>query len=118
MGISFGIDVEEGIIYAIAEGKIGPEELQAYITNLRADPKFHPALVQVIEFRLAVPNMTDADIKTLVSALPADHAKKLALVFTDGSAKELGLMFKNGATDIDVELFADLGSAIEWVTSD
>ena len=49
MGITYEIDAEDGVIYAIAEGTIGLEENQAFRKNLLADPNFSPELVIIIE---------------------------------------------------------------------
>ncbi len=117
MGISFNIDVEEGIIYAIAEGTIGPEDVQTYRKNLRADPKFRPGLGEIVEYRLAQISLTDDEVKTLASNLPADHTSKLALVAV-GPQMERALRYKEWRTDISVEVFTDLWSAKKWVTSD
>ena len=83
MGINFEIDTEEGVIYSIAEGKIGLAELQTYVADLRADPNFSRDLAIIIEFRLAQQNITDEEVKALASALPMDNARRLAMV-TDG----------------------------------
>ena len=93
MGISFNIDAEEGIIYAIAEGKIGPEEVQAHRESLVADPKFNPDLSEIIEYRLSGFYFTEEEAKTLASTVPVKHAKKVAIVAT-GPDRENALRYK------------------------
>ena len=48
MGISFEIDAEEGVIYSIAERKIGPEDILAHRKGLLTDPKFHLILSKLL----------------------------------------------------------------------
>ena len=115
MGIRFEIDAEEGIIYSIAEGQIGPEDLRGYAKNLLADPKFHTNLGEIIEFRLAGPNISDEEVEALASNLLAVHPRKLAMVFVIGSARKLGLRYKELVRDkMVVEVFTDLKSARKW----
>ena len=117
MGISFNIDAEAGIIYAIAEGKIGIEDIQTHRRNLRADPEFRPGLGQIIEYRLSQSSVSDEDRKTLASTIPKDHLRKVALVAT-GPQKEGALRFKGMVKDMPVEVFTDVASAKKWITSD
>jgi len=118
MGISFNIDTEKGIIYAIAEGTIGRGDFRAYAINLLSDPMFHTSLGEIIEFRLAASNISDTEIEALASALTADHTSKLALVFPAGQERELGLRYKELVKDMPVEVFTDMWSAKEWVMSE
>ena len=119
MGINFNINAEEGIIYAIAEGKIGIEEFQTYARSMLADPKFHTNLGEIIEFRLADSNITDEEIEILASALLADHTRKLAMVFPAEPVGRLGLQYKELVRGkMPVEVFTDLSSAKKWVKSD
>ena len=76
MGINFKIDEEEGIIYAIAEGTIGPEDIHAHRKSLLADPGFRPDLVEIIEYRLSGFSFSDEEAKALTSTVPAKQAKK------------------------------------------
>ncbi len=118
MGISFEIDAEEGVIYSIAEGKIGLEDLKTYITDLWADPNFSPDLGHILELRLAHQNVTKEEVKALTAALPVDHTRKLAIV-ADGTKRELALRYKEWVKEkIPVEVFTDFGSAKKWTTSD
>ncbi len=118
MGINFEIDTEEGVIYSIAEGKIGLAELQTYVADLRADPNFSRDFVLIIEFRLAQQNITAEEVKALASALPVDLTRRLAIV-ADGPKRDLALGFKELVRGrILVEVFTDFGSAKKWVTSD
>ena len=117
MGISFEIDATEGIIYSLAEGKIGLGDLQTYMIDLRAGPKFSPDVVHIIEFRLAQQNITDEEVKALAAALPEVHTRRLALV-AEGTHRDLALQYKKWVKGLPVEVFTDLGSAKKWVTSD
>ena len=76
IGINFYIEAEEGIIYSIAEEKIGPEDILAHRKSLLADPKFHPDLVEIIEYRLSGFSFSDEEAKALTSTVPAKQAKK------------------------------------------
>ena len=119
MGISFEIDTEEGVIYSIAEGKIGLADLQAHREKLVADPRYHPDLGHIIEFRLGHLIISEEEAKTLAS----DHAtgvnpRKLAIV-GKGLNKKASLQYQQGVKGKTlVEVFTDFGSAKEWVTSD
>ena len=118
MGISFEIDGEDGIIYSIAEGKIGLGDLQTYVANLQADPSFSRDLAIIIEFRLAQQNITDEEVEALASALPLDNARRLAMV-ADGPNRDVALRYKELVKEkIPVEVFTDFGSARKWVISD
>ena len=117
MGISFKIDAEEGIIYAIAEGNIRPDDVQAYRKNLRTDPKYQPGLGEIIEYRSAQFLLSDEDVNTLASTVPVDRPRKVALVAV-GPQKERALQYKEWRNDMPVEVFEDLGSAKKWITSD
>ena len=119
MGIKFEIDVKEGIIYSIAEGTVGPEEIQAYRKELRADPNLRPDLAEIVEYRLASFGITDEELNTLASTFPMGLSRKLAFVISDGPNKEFALRYKERVKEkILVEVFTDLGSAKKWVTSD
>ena len=118
MGIIFNIDAEEGIIYAIAEGKIGPEEVQAYRNYIRADAKFRSGLVEIVEYRLSNIQITDEETKFLASARNKDLSRKLAIVVAAGSQERGALLFSQLVEEIPVKIFTDLGSAKKWVTSD
>ena len=118
MGINFKIEAGEGIIYSMAEGTIRLEDIQVHRKSLLADPKFHPDLVEIFEYRLSRFKFTEDEAKTLASTVPALHARKVALV-ADGSNRELALRYKEWVREkILVEVFTDLGSAKVWVTSD
>ena len=118
MGMSFKIDAEEGIIYAIAEGTIGLEENQAFRKNLLADPNFSPELVIIIEYRMSSIRMSGEEEKALAATLPVKRIRKVALVAT-GPGRESALRYKGLVKGKSlVEVFTDLGSAKKWVTSD
>ena len=118
MGISFKIEAEEGIIYAIAEGTIGLEENQAFRKNLLADPNFSPELVIIIEYRMSSISMSGEEEKALAATLPAKRIRKVALVAT-GPGRESALRYKElvkGKTFLEV--FSNMRSARKWVISD
>ena len=118
MGISFEIDTEEGIIYAMAEGKIGLEDIQAAQKNVVADPNFSPALVLIIEFRMSSISMSYKETLALADSLPAEPPRKVSIVAT-GSGRELFVRYKDFVRGkSNVEVFSDMGSAKKWVTSD
>ena len=119
MGISFEIDAEEGVIYSIAERKIGPEESLAHRKSLLADPRFHPDLVEIIEYRLSGFRFSPEEVKALaLSTVPAERPRKLAVV-ADGPKRELALRYKEWVkAKVLVEVFKDFGSAKKWATSD
>ena len=119
MGISFKIDAEEGIIYAIAEGTIGLEDLLAHRKNVRNDPDFSPSLVQITEFRMSKFGISDEEGKALASSLPVYLLRKTALVFSAGPNREWALRYKEWVKEkMPVEVFTEVGSAKKWVTSD
>jgi len=66
MSISFKIDLEEGVIYSVAEGKLGFEDLKTYMTTLRSDPNFSTNLVHILEIRMAQQNISESEVKALV----------------------------------------------------
>ncbi len=117
MGIIFKIDTDEGINYALAEGLIRAEDIWSYRKNLRADPKFHTGLCEIVECRLSRFSISDKESKALASDRPADHTRKVAIV-GDGPIMRLALRYKELSVDKPVEVFSDLGSARKWVTSD
>ena len=119
MGISIKIDTEEGIIYALAEGKIGPDDILAYRKDLRADPKYNPDFGLIFEFRLSNLGISDSEGKDLAAELPADFIKKSAVVYSEGSNKEFALRYKEWVKEkVLIKVFTDLGSAKKWITSD
>lgn len=118
MGIGFHIDVEEGFIYAFAEGEIRAEDVRAHRKNLRADPDFSPSLGHIMEFRLSGFRISDQEGKSLAAALPLDHTRKTAIVAV-GPNKDWAIRYRRMIVDrIQVEVFTDLGSARKWITSD
>ena len=118
MGFTFKVDAEEGIIYAIAEGNIGAEDIQAHRKNVRDDPEYSPSLGHIIEFRLSNFNISEREGKTLAATLPLDTTKKTALIAV-GSNKDWAIRYRTMIIDrIQVEIFSDLSSAKKWVTSD
>ena len=119
MGISFEINAEEGVIYSIAEGTIGLEDSLAHRKNLLADPKFHPDLVEIVEFRLSGFRFSPEEVKALTfSTVPSERPRKLAVV-ADGPKRKLALRFKEWVkAKVLVEVFTDFGSAKKWTTSD
>ena len=118
MGISFKIDTEEGIIYAIAEGAIGLEDNQAFRKNLLADPNFSTELVAIIEYRMSSIRMSGEENKALAATLPAKRIRKVALV-ASGPGRESALRYKELVKGKSlVEVFADMWSAKKWVISD
>ena len=118
MGISYYIDSEEGVVYSIAEGKIGLEELQAFRNNLLAEPNFSSELVLIIEFRMSSMKMSNEETEAYAFSLPAKRTRKVALVAT-GPGRDTVLRYKELVKGKSlVEVFSDLGSAKKWVTSD
>ena len=117
MGISFNIDADVGIIYAIAEGKIGAEDVHAYRKNLFADPLFFPGLGEIVEYRLSDIQISEEETKILASTRPTELSGKLALVVV-GIQERGALRFKEMVKDVPVEVFTDMRSAKKWVTSD
>ena len=117
MGISFKIDAEEGIIYAIAEGTIGLKDFLAHRKNVRDDPDFSPRLVHIFEFRMSGMSITDSEAQSLAADIPPDPTRKVAMVAV-GHNRDWALRFKEMVKDVPVEVFSDLGSAKKWITSD
>ncbi len=118
MGISFKIDSDEGIIYALAEGTIRPEDVHAFRKNLLADPNFSPDLVTIVEYQLASIKLTDGEVRYLVADLLAVHPRKVAIVSSE-QRWESALRYKDLVKEeILVEVFTDFGSAKKWITSD
>ena len=117
MGISFKIDAAEGIVYAMAEGSIGAADILAYRKDLRADPKFHTDLAEIIEFRMSLLTITDEEAKALAFDRPGDHIRKVAIVAV-GSNRNWALRYQEISVDKPVEVFTDLGSAKKWLISD
>ena len=117
MGISFKIDTEEGVIYSVAEGKLGFEDLKTYMETLRADSNFSTNLVHIFEIRMAQQNISELEIKALASALPVEHTKRFAIV-AHGVKRDLALKYKESVKGLPVEVFTDFNSAWEWVLSD
>ena len=66
-GISFETDAEEGVIYSVAEGTLGLEDIQDNREKLPADPRFHPDLVEIVEYRLSGFRFSDEEVKALAS---------------------------------------------------
>ena len=119
MGISFKIDTEGGVVYAMAEGILGIEDVRSLRKNLLADPKFNPDFGVIIEFRLSNFRVSDSEGKILAAELPAGFVRKAALVHTAGPNREWALRYKEWARGkVLVEVFTDVGSAKKWVTSD
>ena len=119
MGISFEIETEEGIVYAMAEGNLGIEDVLSFRKNLLADPEFNPDVRVIIEFRLSNFRVSDSEGKILAAELPTGFVSKAALVHTAGPSKEWALRYKEWARGkVLVEVFTDVGSAKKWVTSD
>ena len=116
MGFVFEIDVEEGIIYSIAEGTIGLEDIQANGEKLVADPRYHPDLSHIIEFRLSRLSLSEEEVKVLASTHTLGvNPRKLAMV-ADGPQRKALLQYKEWiAEEILVEVFTDFGSAKEWL---
>ncbi len=118
MGISFEIDSDEGIVYAMAEGTIGLEDLLTAREKLLADPNFSPDLPTLIEFRMSNIGMFDKETEALISSLPTQPKRKLAIVGV-GANREWALRYKELVKDkVHVEVFTDMWSAKKWVTSD
>ena len=118
MGISFKIDTEEGIVYAMAEGTIGLEEIEAFRKNMFADPNFSPDLVTIVEYRMSSIKLSEKEAEALAFSLAAKRTRKVALVATGPGRKTVlqYMDFVKGKSN--VEVFTDLGSAKKWVTSD
>jgi len=117
MGISFKIDAAEGIVYAMAEGTIGLEEIQAARNNLMADPSFSPDFVTIVELRLSDIKLSNREIETLALSQPGHPTRKVAIVVV-GAGRELFLRYKELVKGKPAEVFSDLGSAKKWVISD
>lgn len=117
MGISFEIDSDEGIIYAMAEGTIRLKDVHAFRKNLLADPNFSPDLVTIVEYQLASIKLTDGEVRYLVADLLAVPPRKVAIVSSE-QRWESALRYKDLVKEeILVEVFTDFGSAKKWVTS-
>ena len=93
MGINCKIDEEEGIISSLAEGAVGPEDIHSHRKNLPADPGFHPELVEIFQCRLSRFRFSDEGAKALASTVPAEDARKAAIV-ADGKNRETVLRYK------------------------
>ena len=51
MGISFEIDVDEGLVYIASEGQILPAEWPEFVNKIRTDPNFENGLDLIIDRR-------------------------------------------------------------------
>ena len=69
MGITYKIDVENGVIFTVAEGEIGAADIQANTTRFTADPLYTPNLPQLFDGRSAQFSFSSANSPLLVFAL-------------------------------------------------
>ena len=121
MGIRYLIELEDGIIYAMAEGKITPENILAYRRDLRADPKFNGDLCEIIDFRLSHLLISFKEAADLATTILDYHVRRSAIV-SEAHWLEiprwLAVRHKDPTRRNTIKVFKDLGSAKDWIDSD
>ncbi len=114
MGLTYKIDVEAGVIYSFAEGKIGAADLQDRRNRFTADPLYHPSFVHLSDFRSAQVNFTGEEARNLAGWTKSIRPfSKVAFVV--GSESQGFIRMFQGWTgdDENMRVFNDMPSARE-----
>ena len=115
MGIKFEIDLDAGVVFGVATGDVGTEEILDYVRRLLEDPKYRPDLYSLLDLRKAKPHFSEEDARRIAQMrVTTPSTRKLAIVATEafGHAR----MF-HGWTGIDsnIMIFKEMQSAREWL---
>ena len=115
MGIKFEIDLDAGVVFAVAAGDFGPEDIRDYVRRLLEDPKHSPELYSLIDARKTKPHFSAEDMRSLAQKRVTTPAtKKLAIVAAEafGHAR----MFHGWTgNDSNIMIFKEMKTAREWL---
>ena len=115
MGIKFEIDLDAGVVFGVATGDFGPEDIRDYIKRLLEDSKYNPELYSLIDARKTNPHFSAEDTRSLAQVRVMTPAtKKLAIVASEafGHAR----MFHGWTgNDSNIMIFKEMKSAREWL---
>ena len=116
MGITYKIDLEAGIIYAVGSGNIGAEDIESFRNELISDPRYRPDLLGLVDLRMAQLKFSGDEAQRLASwAAIVKPVKKLAMIVGSdsyGFARMYQAWTERGQ---DLNIFDDINSAREWI---
>ena len=115
MGIKFEIDLDAGVVFGVATGDVGTEEILDYVRRLLEDPKYSPELLSLIDARKTNPHFSEEEMRSLAQVrVKTPATKKLAIVAAEafGHAR----MFHGWTgNDANIMIFKEMNSAREWL---
>ncbi len=120
MPISYTIDSDQGVVYALVEGTFTLEEMLSTIGKVVQDPKFRKGFAVLSDHRSIVSPATTNQVQSLVR-----HARqfeilagtKWAIVTTNDLSFGMMRMFSALAETIPmrIEVFRDYDEALAWL---
>ncbi len=115
MGITYKIDAEARVIYAIASGDIGTKDIDDLRKRISADPSYDPGFDELFDARNARTSISGEEMFGM-ALLHREQplVRKLAIVASEvfGFAR----MYQGGrGDDAKVMVFEDMAPAREWL---
>jgi hypothetical protein len=116
MTTAFVIDVEHGVVFSYAWGKITLDEVTAFRRRLFADAQFKREYRQLLDFTLVteIP-LSSQDIYMLAQQPVFEPQSRRAVVTNDSLQYGLTRMFQAYNQSQNVSLFRDLNEALTWL---
>ena len=114
MGITYKIDVEAGVIFTVAEGKIGTADIQANTSRFIADSLYSPNLPQLFDARLAQLSFSSGEAQSAANSGKQRRPTAITAMVINRESQGFARMFLGWRGDAH-KIFHDMASAREWL---
>ncbi|HTE18417.1 MAG TPA: hypothetical protein VK689_08550 [Armatimonadota bacterium] len=118
MPASYRIDHERRVVLFLLEGTVTDDELGHNLSQVMADPHFHPEMRQLVDARrITSVEATSAGIREMARSLPFTRESRMALVVSTDAAFGVARMFQNLVDHSGEQMLVvrDICEATRWL---
>ena len=114
MGMEFKIQMEAGVIFAVAKGEIGAADLLDFRNRYTGDPLYHPKLTQLVDGRSAKFSFSGEEARSLTNWDKQNRPTSKTAIVIGKEALGWARMFVGWRGETH-KIFHDMPSAREWL---
>ena len=114
MGITFKIDSEAGVIFSVAEGKIGEADIRDLGKRFTEDPLFHSEFAHLFDGLSATLSFSSEEARTMAASSKKNRPGARTAIVINKEAQGWARMYQawRGNTH---HIFHNMASAREWL---
>ena len=113
---SYTIDPDQNVVFTTGSGVLTEEELLAGVTSLYADPRFHPDLRGLCDYRgVGELKLSSEMMERLAAKRKYSEKTRTAFLVTGPLGFGLGRVYQSSVDNGQVKITFDRAEAVAWL---